>query len=108
LQRDLSASYNNIGDVLVAQGNLADALKSFRDSLAIRERLAQADQANVQSQIDLILSHWRLALQGDDAVRHWSLIVVTLRKLDTENKLTAEQQRWLLEAEKKRAQVQLE
>jgi len=42
-QRDLSVSYNNIGDVLVAQGNLAEALKSFRDGLAIAECLAQSD-----------------------------------------------------------------
>ncbi len=34
-------SYNKVGDVLVAQGNLPEALKSYRDGLAIRERLAQ-------------------------------------------------------------------
>jgi len=34
-QRDLSVSYNKISDVLVAQGNLPEALKSFRDGLAI-------------------------------------------------------------------------
>jgi hypothetical protein len=39
-------SYNEIGDVLVAQGNLPEALKSFRDGLAIRERLAQANPGN--------------------------------------------------------------
>jgi phage terminase large subunit-like protein len=31
-QRDLSISYNKVGDVLVAQGDLTDALKSYRDS----------------------------------------------------------------------------
>ena len=41
-QRDLSVSYDRIGDVLEAQGNLPEALKSFRDGLAIRERLASA------------------------------------------------------------------
>jgi hypothetical protein len=39
-QRDLSVSYNKVGDVLVAQGKLDEALKSYRDSLAIAERLA--------------------------------------------------------------------
>ena len=34
----ISVSYGMIGDVLVAQGNLPEALKSFRDSLAIAER----------------------------------------------------------------------
>lgn len=45
-QRDLSVSYNKIGDVLVAQANLPDALKAFRDGLAIRERLARGDPGN--------------------------------------------------------------
>ena len=39
-QRDLSVPYDRIGDVLMVQGKLAEALKSYRDSLAIRERLA--------------------------------------------------------------------
>jgi hypothetical protein len=36
-------SYDRIGDVQVAQGDLAGALKSFQDSLAIRDRLTKAD-----------------------------------------------------------------
>jgi tetratricopeptide (TPR) repeat protein len=39
--------------VLVAQGNLAEALKSFRDGLAIFERLAKADPNNAGWQRDL-------------------------------------------------------
>ena len=34
------SSYDKVGDVLVAQGKLDEALKAYRDSLAIRERLA--------------------------------------------------------------------
>jgi hypothetical protein len=41
-QRDLSVSYIKIGDVLMAQGNLPEALKSYRDGLVIRDRLAKA------------------------------------------------------------------
>jgi tetratricopeptide (TPR) repeat protein len=43
--------------VLVAPGNLAEALQSFRDSLAIRERLAQADPGNAGWQRDLSVSY---------------------------------------------------
>jgi predicted negative regulator of RcsB-dependent stress response len=43
-QRDLSVSFNRIGDVLVTQGNLPEALKSYRDSLAIADRLAKPDR----------------------------------------------------------------
>ena len=105
-QRDLSVSYNKIGDVLVAQGNLPDALKSFREDFAIADRLAKADPANVQWQVDLVVSHWRLADHGDDPARRWSLIVTTLRKLRAGDKLTAEQAKWLPEAEARLAEVQ--
>jgi hypothetical protein len=44
-QRDLSVSYGLVGNVLVAQGNLTEALQSYRDSLAINERLAKAAPA---------------------------------------------------------------
>jgi hypothetical protein len=42
-QRDLSVSYNKIGDVLVAQRNLAEALKSYQAGLAIIERLMESN-----------------------------------------------------------------
>src|SRR3954467_882144 len=51
-QRNLSVSYNKIGDVLVAQGNLPEALKAYRDSRDIAERLARADPANAGWQRD--------------------------------------------------------
>ena len=41
-------SYRKIGDVLVAQGNLTEALKSYRDGLAIQSRLAKADPSDVR------------------------------------------------------------
>ena len=51
---------SKVGDVLVAQGNLAEALKSYQDSLAIRDRLAQADPGNATWQRDLAISHGRV------------------------------------------------
>jgi hypothetical protein len=42
-RRDLSVSQNKIGDVLVAQGNLPEALAAYWASLDIRERLAKAE-----------------------------------------------------------------
>ncbi len=46
-----------IVDVLVAQGNLADALVSYRAAMAIRERLAEDDPHNAGWQRDLSVSH---------------------------------------------------
>ena len=60
-QRDLSVSYENIGGVQQAQGDLKAALKSYSDSLAIRERLAKADPNNAGWQRDLAVSYAKLA-----------------------------------------------
>ena len=56
-QRDLSVAYNEIDDVLVAQSNLGEALASYRNGLAIRERLAKADPTNAGWQRDLSISY---------------------------------------------------
>jgi tetratricopeptide (TPR) repeat protein len=42
-----------VGDVFKAQGKLDDALASYRDSLALRKRLAEADPSNTLWQNDL-------------------------------------------------------
>ena len=44
-----------------AQGDLKAALKSFSDSLAIGERLAQSDPGNADWQRDLSVSYAKLA-----------------------------------------------
>jgi hypothetical protein len=53
-------SYDRIGNVLVAQGTLPEALKSYRDGLAIRNRLAQADPGNAGWQRDLSVSYGKI------------------------------------------------
>jgi uroporphyrinogen-III decarboxylase len=59
-QRDLSVSYDRVGDVLVLQGNLSDALSSYRAGLVIRERLAASDAGNADWQWDLSVSYDRV------------------------------------------------
>jgi hypothetical protein len=51
-----TVSDESVGDVLVAQGNLPQALQSYRDGLAIRARLAKADPGNAGWQRDLFIS----------------------------------------------------
>ncbi len=60
-ERDLSVSHNKIGDVLVSQGNLPEAVKSYAAGLAIRERLARSDAGNTDWQRDLIVSCVKIA-----------------------------------------------
>jgi tetratricopeptide (TPR) repeat protein len=69
-ERDESVALDGIGDVLVAQGNLPEALKSFRDGLAIAEQLAQADPGNAGWQRDLSISYERI---GDVLVAQGNL-----------------------------------
>ena len=56
-QRDLSVSFENVGDVQVAQGDLARGADPYRDSLAIRDRLAKSDPGNTGWQRDLSVSY---------------------------------------------------
>ena len=59
-QRDLSVAYAEVGDVLLTQGKLSDALRVYRESLAIIERLAIADPGNAGFQFDLAIRHERI------------------------------------------------
>ena len=52
-----SVAYDKIGDVLLAQGKLAEALASYREDLAITSRLAAADPSNASWQRDLSVSY---------------------------------------------------
>ena len=52
-RRDLSVSYNKIGDVQTAQGDLASALSSYKEGVEIAQKLAVRDPANTEWKIDL-------------------------------------------------------
>jgi hypothetical protein len=49
-----------VGGVQEAQGNLAGALKSYSDDLAIADRLAKSDPGNAGWQYDLGISNERI------------------------------------------------
>ncbi len=53
-------SYNKVGDVQVAQGNLPAALTSYQAGLAIADRLAKSDASNTGWQRDLSVSYERV------------------------------------------------
>jgi tetratricopeptide (TPR) repeat protein len=68
-QRESSIASEATGKVLMDQGNLAGALKSYRDNLAIGERLVKSDPDNTQLRGDLSGSYIRVgdvqAAQGN-------------------------------------------
>ncbi len=76
MQRDLSISFNKLGDVSVAAGDLAGAKRYFEQGLAIARKLAEADDTNAQMQRDLWVSHWKIAdlmekQKDPNAIKHW-------------------------------------
>ena len=107
LERDLSVSYNKIGDVQSAQGDLPSALSSYSKGLEIREKLAARDPANRQWKTDLVLSLWRVASvleqqgapQKREAGLNYQRALELLRALAVENRLTAEQKTWISQLE---------
>ena len=82
------------GDVLVAQGNLPEALKAYRDGLAIRDRLAQSDPGNAGWQRDLAVSYAKLATiyrkyqdnaKALDMLRQGQAIMLRMTQLSPDN-----------------------
>jgi hypothetical protein len=62
--RDLSFSLTRTGDILRAQGDTAEALAAYRQSLAIDERLAALDPTNATWRQDLAVSRANVARLG--------------------------------------------
>lgn len=99
-QRDLSVSFDRIGDVQVAQGDLPGALTSYNKGMAIRDKLAANDPTNTERQTDVVVSYVKLAqcapvaLSATDARLYLNKALTVARRLQSENRLTAQQQRW--------------
>ena len=68
-QRDLSVSYDRIGDIRAARGDRDGALKAYEDGLTIAKALANRDPNNAEWQRDLSVSYDRVgdirAARGD-------------------------------------------
>ena len=85
--------------MFAAQGNLTEALKSYRASSAIRDRLAAADPRNALWQRDLSVSHEHvgdvLADQGDlpHALSSYRMSLAIRERLATADEHNAERQR---------------
>jgi hypothetical protein len=60
-QRDLSVSWEKLGDVRRAQGDRAGAAQAYGDALNVTQRLAAADPSNVQWRRGLSIISRKLA-----------------------------------------------
>jgi hypothetical protein len=65
------------GDVQTAQGGLADALKSYNDSLAVRDQLAKSASSNAGWQRDPSVSY---EMVGDVLMAQSDLVGALTRK----------------------------
>ncbi len=59
-QRDLSVSYEKLGDVQLQSGQVTEALRSYQQFLQISQKLAAADSSDAQAQRDLSISYHKL------------------------------------------------
>jgi hypothetical protein len=60
-QRDLSATYEKLGDLQLRLNDVAAAMVSFKADLAIADRLAKVETGNGSLQRDLAVSYAKLA-----------------------------------------------
>ena len=73
-RRNLSISYERIGDIYKAQGNIPQALEYYKKSLDIAEQLVK-ETDRVQSYDDLAVSFYKMAIvtNGDEQQRYFRL-----------------------------------
>jgi Flp pilus assembly protein TadD len=96
LQRDVSVSLNDIGNVRRAAGNRTGALAAYEESLSIMRKLAASDPHNARWQTDLVVSLYKINAVSDPPVARVSLreALGILEALARVGKLTAAQQNW--------------
>jgi tetratricopeptide (TPR) repeat protein len=89
LQRSRGVMLAEFGNTYLTLGDLEQALKAYRDSLAIMERLAAADRSNSGWQRDLSVSYLKvgdvLEAQGklDDALKAYRDSLAVIARLTT-------------------------
>ena len=89
-------SFERLGDLAKAQGNLPEAQRFFGESLRIRQRLAESDPANAAWQRDLWVCYWRIAKVTEqqnlpEAGDYWQKALVTLERMVAAGLFVSEQ-----------------
>jgi len=83
----LGAWWGLAGEAFATLGDLAGALKAYREALAVRQRLAAADPSNAGWARDVALSLQRVGYAqavsgaGQEALRSWSEALAILQRL---------------------------
>ncbi|MGA8169587.1 MAG: hypothetical protein WB816_01925, partial [Methylocystis sp.] len=96
-QRDLSVSYERLGDLAVAAGDGKAARDYFEKGLTVRKRLAEGDPGNAWYQRDLIISFVKLAGAGDRPAERYAKALAIAEELATSGRLQ-QADAWFVEA----------
>ena len=113
-ERGLSVSFNGIGDVQKAQGDLAGALKSYEADRVITERLAKSNRGKALLQRDLSVSYEKIGdvqkEQGDleGARKSYNVSLTIAKRLAKSKSRNAEWKRDLSVSYEKIGDVQKE
>jgi chromosome segregation protein len=91
----LDRAENGAPDVMALAGRREEALLEYQASLAIYEKLATADPANVQWQTELVINLARLGTNGDEPRSRLTRALKIMRRLEQDGKLTAAHQGWI-------------
>jgi tetratricopeptide (TPR) repeat protein len=87
-QRDLSVSYNKVGDLYRALGQGEAAREAYQKSLDIRERLAVAEPDRADYQRDLVVSLWKIGTSDEpDGCEHLKRALAILEFMDEMGRL---------------------
>ena len=111
-QRDLSVSYDNLGDVQLQSGQVTEALGSYQKGLEISQKLAAADPSDAQAQLDLVVSFNKLGQVNQKvkeyqrAIALYEQALVILKRLKREQRLAPVKQPWIASTEELIAECQ--
>ena len=113
-ESSLEMALDDLGDLQIRQGHLAEALRSYQASLSIAERLAAHDLQNTERQHDLSVSHDRIGdvqrAQGhlEEALSSYQASFLIRERLAARDLQNAEWQRDLSVSHNKIGDVQQE
>jgi len=101
-QRDLSVSYERIGDLYQALGQGDAAREMFQQALEIAERLARAEPRRADFQFDLVASLQRMAnFAADGGADHLERALGILHRLAAAGALYPGQRKWIAHFEER-------
>ncbi|MFN6106490.1 MAG: hypothetical protein ACK5EA_18815, partial [Planctomycetaceae bacterium] len=87
-QRDLSVSFNKMGDLELSQGNVAAARDAFQKDLEIAITLANREPDRADYQVDVVLSLIQMAKFDEDPRPSLGRALQILEQLDRTGRLS--------------------